>query len=123
MAKRSSGDRGGSGGGDGRGLETRGKQDERKPYHYVIEVPGIQNGIQIDDNLAHKKAMRLANAYLEGSQCLASRQTFNCAPDRFIRSRRYKNGHFLCLSAFFPKEIMILQNRYADKNYSFGVQR
>ncbi len=88
MAKRSSGDRGSGGGGDGSGLEIRGKQDERKPYHFVIEVPRIQNGIQIGDNLAHKKAMRLANAYLEKSQCLASRQTFICAADRFIRSRR-----------------------------------
>jgi hypothetical protein len=88
MAKRSSGDRGGGGGGNGSRLETRGEQDERKPYHYVIEIPRIQNGIQIGDNLAHKKAMHLANAYLEGSQCLASRQTFICAADRFICSRR-----------------------------------
>ena len=121
MAKRSSGDRGGGGGGNGSGLETRGKRDERKPYHFVIEVPRIQNGIQIGDNLAHKKATHLANAYLERTQYLASRQTFICAADRFIRSQ--KNGHFLCLSALFPKEITIFQNRYADKNYSFGVRR
>ena len=88
IAKRSSGNRGGGGGGDGSRLETRGERDEKKPYHFVIKVPRIQNGIQIGDNLVHKKAMRLANAYLERSQCLASRQTFICAADRFICSRR-----------------------------------
>ena len=89
MAKLSSGNCCSGSGGNGSGLETRGgERDERKPYHYVIEVPRIQNGIQIGDKLAHKKAMSLVNAYLEGSQCLASRQTFICAADRFIRSRR-----------------------------------
>jgi hypothetical protein len=42
----------------------------------------------LGDNLAHIKAMRLANAYLEVSKCLASRQAFICAADRFICSRR-----------------------------------
>jgi hypothetical protein len=33
-----------------------------------------------------------------------------------------KNGHFLCLSVLFHKEIMIMQNRYADKK-KIGVRR
>jgi hypothetical protein len=77
----------------------------------VIGVPRILLG----DYSAQSRAMFLANAYLERSQCLASRQTFICAADRFICSRRLKNGHFLCLSALFYKEITIIQNRYADK--------
>ncbi len=77
----------------------------------MIGVPCIPLG----NYLVQSRAMFLANAYLERSQCLASRQTFICAADRFICSRRQKNGHFLCLSALFHKEIMIIQNRYADK--------
>jgi hypothetical protein len=43
----------------------------------VIAVPRILLG----DYLAQSRAMHLANAYLERSQCLASRQTFICATD------------------------------------------
>ncbi len=50
----------------------------------VIGVPGILLG----NYLAQSRAMFLANAYLERSQCLASRQTFICAADRFICLRR-----------------------------------
>ena len=57
---------------------------ERPEVRVEIGVPCTLLG----NNLAHIKAMRLANAYLEGSQCLASRQTFICAADRFICSRR-----------------------------------
>ena len=50
----------------------------------VIGVPRILLG----NYLAQSRVMFLANVYLEGSQCLASRQTFICAPDRFICSHR-----------------------------------
>ena len=42
----------------------------------------------LGDYLVQSRAMFLANVYLESSQCLASRQTFICAADRFICSRR-----------------------------------
>ena len=57
---------------------------ERPEVRVEIGVPRTILG----DNLAHIKAIRLANAYLERSQCLASRQTFTFAADRFICSRR-----------------------------------
>ena len=50
----------------------------------------VEIGVQctlIGNNFAHIKAMLLENAYLERSQCLASRQTFICAADRFISAR------------------------------------
>jgi hypothetical protein len=46
----------------------------------VIGVPGILLG----NYLAQSRAMFLAIVYLRLSQCLASRQTFICAADRFI---------------------------------------
>ena len=73
------GGRGGSGGSEGRCVGG-----ERPEVRVEIGVPRTLLG----DYLAQIKAMRLANAYLERSQCLASRQTFICAADRFIRSRR-----------------------------------
>ncbi len=58
---------------------------ERPEVRVEIGVPCTLLG----DNLAHINAMGLANAHLERSQCLASRQTFIFAADRFfICSRR-----------------------------------
>ncbi len=61
-----------------------GKRPEVNEESNVIGVPGILLG----DYLAQSRAIFLVNAYLEGSQCLASRQTFICAGDRFICLRK-----------------------------------
>ncbi len=45
-------------------------------------------GIQLGDYFAQSRAMFLANVYLERSQFFAHRQSFICAADRFICSRR-----------------------------------
>jgi hypothetical protein len=74
-------------------------------------VPSIQLG----NYLAQSRAMFLANAYLRLSQYLVSRQRFICAADRFICLRRYKNAHFVCVSAYLHTKNMVLQNRCADK--------
>ena len=49
-----------------------------------VRVPQIQIG----DNLAQSRAMRLVNVQTFGSQCLASKQSSICAADRFICVRR-----------------------------------
>jgi hypothetical protein len=41
----------------------------------MVRVSHIQIGREIDDNLAHKLAMHLANVQTLGSQCLASKQS------------------------------------------------
>ncbi len=56
----------------------------RPEVRVEIGVPRILLG----NYLVLSIAMFLANAYLEGSQCLASRQSSICAADRFICSRR-----------------------------------
>ncbi len=61
-----------------------GKRPEAREESNRIGVPHVLLG----NNLAQSRAMRLANEYLERSQCLASRQTFICAADRFICLRR-----------------------------------
>ena len=52
--------------------------------HMQVRVPQIQIG----DNLAQSRAMRLVNVQTFGSQCLASKQSSICAADRFICVRR-----------------------------------
>ena len=52
--------------------------------HMQVRVPQIQIG----DNLAQSRAMRLVNVQTFGSQCLASTQSSICAADRFICVRR-----------------------------------
>ena len=72
--------RGGGGGGSG------GRDDsvERPEVRMETGVPRIQIG----DYLAQNRAMRQVNAYLDMPQYFASRQSFICAADRFICSRR-----------------------------------
>ena len=57
---------------------------ERPEVRVEFGVPYILLG----NYLAQSRAMFLVNAYLERSRCLASRQTFICAADRFICLRR-----------------------------------
>jgi hypothetical protein len=56
---------------------------ERPEVRVEIGVPRILLG----NYLAQSRAMFLVNAYLEGSQCSASRQTFICAADRYLSAR------------------------------------
>jgi hypothetical protein len=60
--------------------ETRGSG---RDWGYVW-VPRIQFG----DYLVPSKSIFLVNAYLEGSQFFADRQSFICTADRFICLRR-----------------------------------
>ena len=61
-----------------------GKRPEAREESNVIGVPHILLG----NNLVQSRVIFLANAYLERSQCVASRQTFICNADRLICSRR-----------------------------------
>ncbi len=72
---------------------------ERPEVRVEIEVPCTLLG----DYLAQSRAMFVVSAYLERSQCLASRQTFICAADRFICLRRWEIGHFYVYLHIFLK--------------------
>ncbi len=58
----------------------------------------------LGDYLARIKAMRLANAYLERSQCLASRQTFICAADNLSARADRKMVIFYVYLFYFLKK-------------------
>jgi hypothetical protein len=73
-----------SGGGSGGGGSSDGRWGEKPAVRVEIGVPRTLLG----DYLAQSTVMFLVNAYMESSQCLTSRQTFICATDRFICSRR-----------------------------------
>jgi hypothetical protein len=89
----------------------------RDEYHTnVIGVPGILLG----NYLVQSRAMFLANAYLHLSQCLASRQTLSVPQIDLSAHADRKMVIFMSICVIY-KEITILQNRYADKQ--FGVQR
>jgi hypothetical protein len=72
-------------GGDGGG--------ERPEVRVKIGVPHMLLG----DYLVQSRVMNLVNAYLERSQCLASRQRSVCTTDKLICSRI--ETCFFCLSA------------------------
>ena len=65
--------------------------------------------------LAQSRAMFLANAYLERSQCLASRLTFICAADRYLSARANRKmvifyvylRYFLKKSRFYRTDMQI----------------
>ena len=83
---------------------------ERPEVRVEIGVPCTLLG----NYLAQSRAIFLANAYLEGSQyvwCLG-RQTFICAADLSARADRKMVIFYVYLRYF----LMILQNRYAEKN-------
>ena len=75
---------GGSSGGGGDGSGGGNGGGERPEVRVDIGVPRILLG----GYLAPRRAMFLANTYMERSQCLASRQSFICAADIFICSHR-----------------------------------